>query len=422
MAIRENGKKTSRKGARKSARRTPARASRKVARQARSKTKVVRKRVGEAVKRVARTVRAKAKAVRKAARFRAVKVTPTSVSVTVPALRGLMERLLQSTGMNANHAKTVAHIFVEANLRGIPVQGLNHLHTMMGKLRSGAVKPNALPMHTKETPGTATVDGNKGPGQLAGIYAADLAVAKAKKSGFCTVGIINSADLYMLAYYAERMARKGMVGLVFSNATPAVHPTGGVEKLLGTNPLAMAVPTAGEDPIVLDMATSATLMTHVRYAAARGEKIPEGVAIGPDGRPTTDAKRAVQGALSPLGGHKGYGLSLAVTLLSGALVGGAMGRGLMDAPGPAGPKGHLFMAIDPAAFGSPIAFRKRVSAYAREVKESRKAPGVKAIRMPGERSFADRRSSLKAGRISIDPMLWQNTAKLAGEMGVTMPS
>jgi LDH2 family malate/lactate/ureidoglycolate dehydrogenase len=351
-----------------------------------------------------------------------VEATPTAVHVAVPALRSLMGRLLQAAGMNARSAKTVAEIFLEANLRGIPVQGLHHLHTMMGKLRSGAVDPNAEPKLVKETAGTALIEGRKGPGQLAGIYAADVAVAKAKKAGFCTVGVTDSADIYMLGYYAERMARKGAAALVFSDATPAVHPTGGVEKLLGTNPLAMAVPTAGGDPIVLDMATSATLLSHVRTAAARGESIPEGVAIGPDGRPTTDAQMALQGALSPLGGHKGYGLSLAVALLSGALVGGAMGRGLVASAGPAGPKGHLFMAIDPAAFGSVDAFRKGVSAYAREVKSSRKAPGVKAIRMPGERAFADRRAALKAGRVAIDPALWRKTAELAAEMGVRMPT
>lgn len=418
MATPKKGKKAPRKASGK-ARRKPA-----------ARAKPLLKRAVKVAKAKRPAGKARAKPARKSARPAAikaarpalVKATPTGVSVAVPALRGLMERLLQSAGMNASKAKTVGNIFLEANLRGIPVQGLNHLHTMMGKLRSGAVKPNAEPKVVKETAGTALIDGNKGPGQLAGIYAADLAVAKAKKAGFCTVGITNSADIYMLGFYAERMARKGMVGLVFSDATPAMHPTGGMEKLIGTNPLAMAVPMAGGEPIVHDMATSATLMTHVRYAAARGEKIAEGVAIGPDGRPTTDAKTAMQGALSPFGGHKGYGLGLAVALLSGALVGGAMGRGLLDAPGPAGPKGHLFMAIDPAAFGSLDSFRKGVGAYAREVKQSRKAPGVKAIRMPGERGFAERQRSLKAARVTIDPMLWQNTRKLAGEMGVRMPA
>lgn len=404
----------------------PRKASGTARRKPAARAKPARKRAVKVAKAKRPAARARAKPARKAARPSVrpslVTATPAGVSVPVPALRGLMERLLRSAGMKASKARTVGNVFLEANLRGIPVQGLNHLHTMIGKLRSGAVTPNAEPKLVKETPGTALIDGNKGPGQLAGIYAADVAVAKAKKAGFCTVGVTNSADIYMLGFYAERMARKGMVGLVFSDATPAVHPTGGMEKLIGTNPLAMAVPMAGGEPIVHDMATSATLMTHVRYAAARGEKIAEGVAIGPDGRPTTDAKLAMQGALSPFGGHKGYGLGLAVALLSGALVGGAMGRGLLDAPGPAGPKGHLFMAIDPAAFGSLDAFRKGVGAYAREVKQSRKAPGVKAIRMPGERGFDERQRSLKAGRVTIDPMLWRNTHKLAGEMGVRMPA
>ncbi|MSO92533.1 MAG: Ldh family oxidoreductase [Rhodospirillales bacterium] len=347
---------------------------------------------------------------------------PSAKPVTIKNsdLRSLMERLIKAGGCKPDTVSTVANVFYEANLRGIPIQGLNHLLGFVRNLKSGKVNPDGKPKLVKEGAGFAMIEGNKGPGVLAGIYAADVAVEKAKKSGFCTVGITNSADIYMVGFYVERIARNGLVGLCFTDATPAVHPTGGMEKMLGTNPIGIAVPTKGGDPIVLDFATSATLLTHIKYAAAHGTKLPPDVAIGPDGKMTTDPNLALQGAVSPLGGHKGFGLGLSVALLSGALVGGAMGHGLAgDKPGP---KGHLFMAIDPAAFGDPDSFRKGVSAYVTEVKSSRKAPGVKEIRVPGERSFAERERSLKRGTVEIDPVLWENTIKLAGELGVALPS
>ena len=343
-------------------------------------------------------------------------------TVKVDDLRTFMQGLLKATGCDEETAATVANVFLEANLRGIPVQGLNHLNGMLGKLRKGFIDAAGKPEVADEGDGYAVVNGHKGPGQVAGLFAADLAVRKARESGCCTVGIVDSQDIYMLAYYVEKIARNGMVGMLFSDATPAVHPTGGIEKVLGTNPLAMSSPTAGDDPVVLDMATSATLMTHIRQAAARDEPIPAGVAIDKDGNPTTDAKEALEGALSPLGGHKGYGLGLAVALLSGALVGCDMGKALMSDPGPPGRKGHLLIAIDPAAFGELETFKKAVSAYIKEIKDSKKAPGVTEILVPGERSFRERARALKEGTVGIEADVWEQAAGIAGELGVEVPA
>src|SRR5690606_8255515 len=156
----------------------------------------------------------------------------------------------------------------------------------------------------------------------------------------------------------------GLVGMVFSNAwPPRVHAVGGIDRVLGTNPLAIGIPNDG-DPVVVDMATSATAIGHVRMASHAGQGIPPGVAIDGGGKPTTDPAAAIAGALSPLGGAKGFGLGLCVALLSGPVIGAVLGDRLDrvsgQGDGEAGQRGHLFIALDPAAFGDPAAARAGV--------------------------------------------------------------
>ncbi|MGH6953929.1 MAG: Ldh family oxidoreductase, partial [Alphaproteobacteria bacterium] len=247
---------------------------------------------------------------------------------------------------------------------------------------------------------------------------------KARQAGCAAVGVVDSADPYMIGYYVDRIARAGLVGFIFQSSGPLVHPHGGSEAVMGTNPLAIAIPTAGDDPIVLDMATSALSHSRVRQARYHEDLLPEGSGFDAEGRPTREAARIEVGAIAPLGGHKGFGLSLAVGLLCGPLVGAAVGKGLagwLGQGGPTGPMGQLLLAIDPSAFGDATLFRKRVSAYLAEIKGSRKAPGSAEIRIPGERSAAARERSLEDG-VPILEACWRNTEKLAAELGVAMPA
>lgn len=352
-------------------------------------------------------------------------------TVAIDALRTLMERLLEAAGCGPEVAVPVANVFLEANLRGVPTQGLHHLvRVMIPLLRNRRVQPNALPKLAKEGPAFAIVEGNRGPGQLAAIMAADVAVRKAKKAGAAAVGIVNSSDSFMVGFYAERMARAGCVGIGFSDSGPLVHAAGGAGRVFGTNPLFVGIPTAGDHPFVLDMATSAWSAGHVRHAMYHGEPLPPHVAVDRDGRPTRDATVAwMEGALSPFGGavgsHKGSGLGLFVGFLSGPLVGAATGRALLswlpDAQGLPDTKGHLMLAVDPAAFGDADAFRRRVSDYLAAIKGSRKAPGARDIAFPGERTFAERERSLRAGSVPVFERIWEQARKVAGELGVAMP-
>jgi LDH2 family malate/lactate/ureidoglycolate dehydrogenase len=346
---------------------------------------------------------------------------PTRI-VPIEILRDLVQRLLSAAGCGPQAVATVADVFVTADLRGTGVQGLDHLPTMIRSLRNGKIDPDGRPRITRETAATALVDGGRGPGQVAGVFAADFAVRKAREAGACAVGIVNSSDIFMLAYYADRMARAGVVGIVMTNAPPLVHPHGGTERILGTNPIAIGIPGEGEHPLVADLSTSALSASRVRQAAYFGEPLPPGVAVDSEGRPTRNAALAAEGAIAPLAGAKGFALGLCVGILSGPLVGAAVGKALSGWLGndPAGPKGHLLVAVDPAAFGEPAVFRAAVGAHLRELTGSRKAPGVSEIRIPGERGAVEAARRRRYG-VPIYEVVWTRTARLAAELGVAMP-
>jgi len=351
------------------------------------------------------------------------KATGRPLRIGVGQLRRLMEDLLKAAGCKARVAAAVADVFLEADLRGHSIQGLDHMFTVLRDLRSGRIDAAATPRVVRERAGSALVDGRHGPGQIAANFAAALAVRKARRSGCAAVGITRSSDIFMLGYYAESIARAGMIGLVFSNAPPRVHPPGGIDPVLGTNPMALAIPRGRLDPVVADLATAASASGHVRIAGYTGARLPAGIAIGPDGRPTRDPATAIAGSLAPLGGHKGFALGLCIGILSGPLVTAAVGgplAGWLRPTGRAGSKGHLIIAIDPAAFGPVRPFQRAVSHHVGEIRASRRSPGAVVIRLPGERGFAARREQRRRG-VRILPEVWLRTRTLAASLGVTVP-
>ena len=347
--------------------------------------------------------------------------------IAVDALRKLMERILLAGGCDAETSQILADVHLESDLRGVSVQGLNHLvNSHIQKLRKRKEDPNGKPRIEKEGDTFALVDGNSGPGPIAAFFAVDLAVKKAKKTGCCIVGIRNSHDIYQVGLYVERIAREGLVGFVYSDdVVPVVHPLGGSEPVIGSNPMAVAIPTENE-PFLLDFAPCATLPTYVRYSKRYGTELPAGVSVDSEGNPTTDpiavcdgaGYQGDKGAISPLG-NKGYGLLLVIDFLSGAFVGCDMGMDHIYKPDSR--KGHFFMAINPAIFGDLEIFRQAVSGRIQQLKDSKKAPGVSEIRVPGERSFKNRNRAFREGSVLIDTELWKDTVALCNELGVEVP-
>jgi LDH2 family malate/lactate/ureidoglycolate dehydrogenase len=345
------------------------------------------------------------------------------VRVRAEVLQDLLVRLLKASGCDDENAAVTATGFLEADLRGHRIQGVDHLFSTIHDLLAGKLNGRARPRITQEFGATALIDGDGATGQSGGIVATREAVIRAQQAGVAVVGLVNAGDIFMLGFYAERIATAGLVAIVMSNSYPThVHPFGGIDPVVGTNPLAFAFPTNG-DPIVVDLATSVSAIGHVRIAGYYDEPIRDGVGIDANGRPTTDAQKIMAGALSPLGGHKGYGLGLAVALMSGPVIGALIGKSLQaDVQRAAGPgrRGHIFMAINPAAFGSSKEYFESVDAYVVDIKQSRRAPGVEEIYLPGEQGFRRRRTALTGGIDMLDKV-WQHTADIAARLGVTMP-
>jgi LDH2 family malate/lactate/ureidoglycolate dehydrogenase len=351
----------------------------------------------------------------------------TTRRIPIPVLRDYMVRLLKSVGLDDETAQTVAGLHLESDLRGINVQGFNHLiNSHLQDFMSGRCDPKGKPAIVKDGPCYALIDGHAGTGPIAALFAVDIAVAKAKTAGCAVVGITNSFDLFQAGLYADRIAQQDLIGMVYSDdVVPVVHPLGGVEPVIGSNPMAWAVPTS-RDPFVLDFAPCATLPTYVRYTQRYGGQLPEGVAHDAEGRPTTDpfkvtndaAHKGAIGAIAPLG-NKGYGMLLMIDFLSGALVGADMGMAHVNMTGSR--KGHLFIAIDPAIFGDADTFKGAVSARIDEIKRSKRAPGISEIRVPGEGSYARRAAQLASGEVEIDGLCWEDGLKIGRTLGVELP-
>lgn len=351
----------------------------------------------------------------------------TSRPVKVDVLRAFMEDILGAVGFDGDTAAVIADIHMESDLRGIHVQGFNHLiNTHVQKYMAGKSDPRAKPVVAKEGPSFALIDGKMGPGPLAGLLASDVAIEKAKATGTAIVGVNHSHDMFQAGLYVERIARAGFVGMLFSDDNvPVVHPLGGTQPIIGSNPLACAVPSTG-DPFLTDFTPCVTLPTYVRYSQRYDAPMNEGLITDADGNPTTDPFKACTGighsldvgAINP-GGNKGFGLLLMIDFLSGALVGADMGLDHItkkDAH-----KGHLFIAIDPAIFGDAETFKAAVTRRMEAIRDSKKAPGVEAIRIPGEGSFARRRKALEIGEVQIDRLCWEDSLKLADELGIAAP-
>jgi L-2-hydroxycarboxylate dehydrogenase (NAD+) len=335
--------------------------------------------------------------------------------------RALIVGMLTTLGAGTAEAASVAEVTTEADLRGYPSQGLMRFPMLVKRTRSGAIRTRTTPEVVQETDATAVMDGLGGYGQHVGIQAMDLAIRKAKEVGLGAVAVRNANHVGMCGYYAERAAKKGCFGVATSTTEAIVHPYGGLEPFLGTNPIAIAFPTLG-DPFILDMATSAMSMGRIMEAAQEGRKLPEGCALDTSGKPTTDPTEALRGVLSPMAGPKGYGLGLFVAALA-ALSGAALGRdvvGTITVDPPAN-KGDFYLAIDVEAFRPLEEFTEQIGEYFTEFKGSAAAPGFSEVLIPGERSIRSRARNLELGYEVYDD-LWAELLDLGRSIGFDVPS
>ncbi len=324
--------------------------------------------------------------------------------------------------MPPEDARTVATLMAEADLQGSDGHGVIRLGSYLKRIRGGAVNLKPTIRVVQERAATAMIDGDNGMGHLVMKRAAELAIEKARVAGIGWVGARWSNHAGPASLYARMPMDAGMVGLYFAvgNANH-LPPWGGLDMLLSTNPIAVAIPAAEEPPIVLDMATTVAAYGKVKAYAARGLQMPEGWMVDREGKPLTDPRRAGEGFLLPIGGYKGYGLSLVVGLLAGTLNAAAMGKDLIDFNADTTTPtntGQAVAAIDPAAFGDPSEFRQAVDVVIRDLRASERMPGVERIYMPGEQSH-ERILARRLGGIPLPPAVVAMLDRVADELDLT---
>jgi L-2-hydroxycarboxylate dehydrogenase (NAD+) len=324
-------------------------------------------------------------------------------------------------GLPEADAAVVGKLMAEADLQGSDGHGVIRLPQYARRIRAGGI--NLIPdiKVVQERPGMAVLDGDNAMGHLVMQRAAELAIEKARLCGIGWVGSRFSNHAGPASLYARMPLAHDMIGLYFAvgNANH-LPPWGGLDMLLSTNPIAVAVPAGEEPPVVLDMATTVAAYGKVKAKAQRGEPMPVGWMIDRFGQPLTDPKRAEEGFLMPIGGYKGYGLSLIVGLLAGTLNGAAMGKDVIDFnhdDTTTTNTGQAVMAIDLSAFGDVADFKARVDRLVRDLRSSERMPGVERIWLPGEQSH-ERRAANERDGIPVPSALLTQLDAIAREMDI----
>ncbi|MEM2878469.1 MAG: Ldh family oxidoreductase [Candidatus Hadarchaeales archaeon] len=342
------------------------------------------------------------------------------MKLTCDEEKRIISKLLTAAGSNAEEAEAVAEVLTEGDLRGFSSHGILRLPYILRAMKRGTIIGNAKVRVVRETPAAALLDGGHGLGHYVAKRGMEIAIEKARKHGIGATGIFNTNHFGIAGYYAEMAIKEGMAGIIATTTDALVHPWGGVEPLLGTNALAIGLPT--EPPTLLDMAMSVAARGKLVDAMKKGERIPEGWAIDSQGRPTTDPAEGLKGALTPFGGPKGYALAFVLELLAGPMVGAAAGRDVVGTLEPKegfSTKGDFMIAIDPAAFVPMDEFRSRSRKFIEDIKSSKKAPGFGEIMIPGEPETRAREKNLREG-INIADSVWADLETIAREMGVSL--
>lgn len=319
--------------------------------------------------------------------------------VEAATLLARVTAIFENAGMEAADATLLADSLVTADLRGVHSHGILRVPDYVKKLKWEGVDPKGRPFVVKRKGASIVVDGNNAMGQIAGSFAMNEAIATASELGVAMAAIRGSNHCGALFHTAMKALDRNMIGIVGTNALPTMAPWGGCDKILGINPLGVAIPAKEEPPIILDAAFSASSHGKIRIYHQKGLSIPEGWAFDRNGSPTTDTAAALVGLLQPIGAFKGTGLAIVVGILSSLLSGAAFGTelGNMETGPTPGRDGQFVFAIDVDFFEDGGVFRSRVDNIVRQIRASAPAPGFERCYAPGEIEFETERRYRKEG-------------------------
>lgn len=335
------------------------------------------------------------------------------VEVPIDAFRSTGQSILLALGATDATARAQMDVLLEGDLRGHASHGLQRLPTIVDRIRAGLADPVTTGRHTWVSETALRVDGERGLGPPVGFTAVDAIAARAATHGVALAVVRDANHLGMVAPYVERLAGHGLVGLGLTTSEALVHAWGGRAPIVGTNPIALAVPTS-KDPVVVDMATGAISRGKVLDHASRDVPLGAGAAVDVNGEPTTDPHAALDGAISPFGGAKGYALAVGLELLVASLTGTALGtdvRGTLDTT-EVSSKGDVFLAASPRMLtGSD--HLDAIDDYVDALRESVPRDPSEPVAVPGDRARATRTARLEAGTVEVSTSAWTTVQGLA---------
>jgi LDH2 family malate/lactate/ureidoglycolate dehydrogenase len=313
-----------------------------------------------------------------------------TVLVPADALLDTCRRILEKVGVPPEQARIIAEVTVEADLRGIGSHGLLRLPAYVHRVQAGLMAADTRLKVVRERGATVLLDAQGGFGQVAGVYAMNQAIERARQHGVGFVAVRNANHFGIAAYYTMMALPHRMIGIAATNAAPSLAAWGGTTPVLGTNPISVAIPTGQDVDIVLDMASSVVARGKIRAAATKGERIPLGWALDAEERPTEDPRAALKGTLLPIGGPKGYGLALVVDALAGVLTGldYSVYLALLHDLSRRASVGFVMQAVDVTAFSDWAEYTKDIASLIDVVCNSPRAPGVD-LTCPGRLSGSD---------------------------------
>lgn len=330
------------------------------------------------------------------------------------AVHRVIATIFRATGAPDDLAAQVADVLVDNHLAGHDSHGLLRIPEYVQSVREGEIVPTARPYVLEESPTSALVSGNWAFGQVTALFAADLAIEKAKRERVAALSVVQAGHTGRLAAFTERAARQGVVMFmtIGTVSKPMTAPYGGSAPVLGTNPVSFSIPNPAGFPITLDYATSAIARGKIKQAEATKKPLPANAFLDRDGRPTTDPQAFFDGGfLLPFGGHKGYALAVIAEILSGPLAGA-------DAyPGVTSRSGIFIFSVDATVFRSSADYETSLAKTLGRIKAVPPAPGFDAVLLPGEPEALSRAQREKEG-IPIPDETWRAVCAVGTELGV----